>query len=164
MEINDFDEHTGYLKNPPPLIFPTFEDFKKCYNAMSNKNKTLEILKIYCKDLRSNGVIPKYIVLGGSYLRNHSSITGKLKILACFGTGVHIDHGAITNHLTINGDQAKKYKEWLEPIGRITLSDPSNKESLLNQPSVTDLRKDHSLTNRFEKVGLVCLSFNEVLQ
>ncbi|WP_061236930.1 hypothetical protein [Leptospira interrogans] len=160
-----FNTDTLYLENPPPVEHVGFDEFKNQYQAFSKKANVLFLLSDYCRILRKNNIIPMYLILGGNYLKNEDSPNSILKIIACFRSDTKVDSKAVTNHLSNIGETAKRYRGVMEPIGRITLNNnqPDDLRNLNYFDNIQALQKDHTMENRLSKVGLIRLSFNEVV-
>ncbi|WP_080595880.1 hypothetical protein [Leptospira santarosai] len=161
-----FNTHTLYLENPPPVTHVDFNDFKNQYGGFKIKARILLCLIHYCETLRKENIIPMYLILGGNYLRNEDSPNSILKIITCFRSDTKVDPKAVRNYLSSIGETAKRYRGAMEPIGQITLSSsqPEDLRNLYPHDIIATLQKDHTLGNRLSKVGLIRLSFNEVIK
>ncbi len=163
MRSDSFDINTRYLKEPPPPFIETgYTDFKKFYETFAKKKIQLNLLIDYCNNLKKNKITPECLIIGGSFLRNEDSKDAIIKIIAVFKTKMKVDHKSNSKYFSRNGDAFQRYKGKIEPIGRMTIADPMDVNSLQGS-LIDDLHKDHSLDNSFAKVGLVKLSFDEVV-
>ncbi|MGQ2843551.1 hypothetical protein ACT54I_05235 [Leptospira interrogans] len=169
----DFNTNTLYLNYPPSIKHVEFNEFKNKYRNFTMKIDTINKLLIFCQKLRNQNIIPYYLILGGSYLKNTDSSNSILKIIGCFKSNALPNTTAIKKYFSPIGESAvnlrsKKDDELklvgLQPVNWITLSsNETNLEALSHFNEIRDLQTDHTLENKLYKVGLICLSFNEVI-
>lgn len=170
----DFNTNTLYLNYPPSIKHVEFNEFKNKYKSFAQKVYIINRLLLFCQKLRSQSIVPYYLILGGSYLKNTDSSDSILKIIGCFKSNSHPNASTIQKYFTPHGKSVKDLSSkkidglklvGLQPVSWITLSsiNETNLETLSHFNEIRDLQADHTLENKLYKVGLICLSFNEVI-
>lgn len=158
----DLFDNTEYLRIPPPLYHPNFQDFESFYKEIKGKCYHIDLLKNYCTELNSQGLVPDKLIIGGGFMACNSSLE-EIWIVTCFSNSNFIPSVVVQACSAIGGN-AKIYKGHLNLFGHEVISDYSNPDHIFNSHrSIRDLQKKHLLQNKFHKVGLVCLDFKEII-
>jgi hypothetical protein len=159
MDQSFFDINTNYLKNPPPFVYPTFDEFKNFYSAHESKEPVIKLLVNYCKSLSKEGIDPFSIIIGGEFLKNESSSTC-LKLALCVHPSKRMPPGVVAKQCS--NLVAKLYKNVIYPVGQVVVNDHAP-TTLADIVIIQELHKDHNLAMILNSVGLICLNFNEVI-
>jgi hypothetical protein len=161
MSSLNFDSATGYLKNPPPIYELDFSTFDSQYGNWEKKKFVLQLLKDYCINLNKNAIRPKYIIIGGEYVRNSESIN-KLKVILVFAARDEITP-VIHEYIQKKGKYVAKYNQIIEPKGFIKLSIGADySKKLAEDDMVKALQYEHLLDNKLQTVGVICLQFDGI--
>lgn len=162
MELNWFNNDTGYLAEPPPVRMISYPEFKKFYLSYNEKRTLLNLLELYISDLRRNGFNADYTVVGGNF-SNIRSIGKKISILLAFTERSKLDVGSFHKYLA---DELKgKYNTGDAGVdfqGIMWINENATINDFEKSTSIQSLQKQHSLKNRTSKICIPVIPYKEV--